>query len=91
MKRDSVKRDSLNPGSAKPKGVKSGRARPSSGPARDVGGAPAQGSKAAADSDHEEWLLDESLIETFPASDPIAPALPPEDKVPGVARQSGSS
>jgi hypothetical protein len=23
---------------------------------------------------HEEWLLDESLAETFPASDPIAPA-----------------
>ena len=26
--------------------------------------------------DHEEWLLDESLVETFPASDPIAPAVP---------------
>ena len=26
--------------------------------------------------DHEEWLLDESLVETFPASDPIAPAGP---------------
>jgi hypothetical protein len=22
--------------------------------------------------DHDEWLLDEALIETFPASDPIA-------------------
>ena len=30
--------------------------------------------------DHEEWLLDESLVETFPASDPIAPAVPPEPK-----------
>jgi hypothetical protein len=25
---------------------------------------------------HDEWLLDEALKETFPASDPIAPALP---------------
>ncbi len=24
--------------------------------------------------EHEEWLLDEALAETFPASDPIAPA-----------------
>jgi hypothetical protein len=23
---------------------------------------------------HQEWLLDESLAETFPASDPISPA-----------------
>ncbi len=23
---------------------------------------------------HDEWLLDEALAETFPASDPIAPA-----------------
>jgi hypothetical protein len=23
---------------------------------------------------HDDWLLDESLAETFPASDPIAPA-----------------
>lgn len=23
---------------------------------------------------HDEWLIDESLEETFPASDPIAPA-----------------
>lgn len=27
---------------------------------------------------HDEWLLDEALGETFPASDPIAPALPRE-------------
>jgi hypothetical protein len=25
---------------------------------------------------HDDWLLDESLAETFPASDPIAPARP---------------
>jgi hypothetical protein len=24
--------------------------------------------------DHDEWLLDEALAETFPASDPISPA-----------------
>jgi len=30
--------------------------------------------------DHEEWLIDESIEETFPASDPIAPATEPEDK-----------
>ena len=28
----------------------------------------------AASPDHDEWLLDESLEETFPASDPISPA-----------------
>ena len=27
---------------------------------------------------HYEWLLDESLRETFPASDPISPAITPE-------------
>ena len=27
-------------------------------------------------SQHEEWLLDEALKETFPASDPISPASP---------------
>jgi hypothetical protein len=27
---------------------------------------------------HDEWLLDESLGETFPASDPISPAITPE-------------
>ena len=27
---------------------------------------------------HEEWLLDEALKETFPASDPISPARPSE-------------
>ena len=25
---------------------------------------------------HEDWLLDEALRETFPASDPISPARP---------------
>jgi len=29
---------------------------------------------AASERRHEEWLLDEALSETFPASDPIAPA-----------------
>lgn len=31
---------------------------------------------------HDDWLLDESLAETFPASDPIAPAAksPPHAK-----------
>jgi len=24
---------------------------------------------------HDEWLLDEALMETFPASDPTAPAI----------------
>jgi hypothetical protein len=27
---------------------------------------------------HEDWLLDEALLETFPASDPISPACPEE-------------
>ena len=26
---------------------------------------------------HDEWLLDEAIAETFPASDPISPACPP--------------
>jgi hypothetical protein len=25
---------------------------------------------------HAEWLLDEAIMETFPASDPVAPYLP---------------
>jgi len=25
---------------------------------------------------HEDWLLDEALLETFPASDPISPSCP---------------
>jgi hypothetical protein len=29
-----------------------------------------------ADSERDEWLIDESLQETFPASDPISPARP---------------
>jgi hypothetical protein len=32
---------------------------------------------------HEEWLIDESIEETFPASDPIAPATQPDEKAPG--------
>ena len=25
---------------------------------------------------HDEWLIDEALVETFPASDPISPSAP---------------
>ena len=32
-------------------------------------------------SQHEEWLLDEALKETFPASDPISPARPSASRV----------
>jgi hypothetical protein len=32
------------------------------------------------DPGHDEWLLDESIEETFPASDPIAPATEPDEK-----------
>jgi len=35
---------------------------------------------------HDEWLLDEALMETFPASDPAAPAIvsiPPALQRPG--------
>ncbi len=60
--------------------------RPASGASPDISGRRGQGFVAGADYDHEEWLLDESLVETFPASDPIAPALPPDGEVPGVAR-----
>lgn len=27
---------------------------------------------------HADWLLDEALAETFPASDPISPSVPKE-------------
>lgn len=27
---------------------------------------------------HDDWLLDEALAETFPASDPISPSVPKE-------------
>lgn len=37
---------------------------------RAASGAEDAGSKA-----HDEWLLDEALMETFPASDPAAPAI----------------
>ena len=47
-------------------------------PAKDAKAPPEPGSSRQ--SDHEEWLLDESLVETFPASDPIAPAVPPEPR-----------
>ena len=29
---------------------------------------------------HQEWLLDEALKETFPASDPISPARPTQSR-----------
>jgi hypothetical protein len=35
-----------------------------------AGGAEDAGSQA-----HDEWLLDEALMETFPASDPATPAI----------------
>ena len=35
----------------------------------------AAGASDTASPDHDEWLLDEALTETFPASDPIRPAL----------------
>ena len=82
MKRGSVKKGSLKPDGARQEGAASGSMRPASGPARDVEGTPGQGSAAGARYDHEEWLLDEALVETFPASDPIAPAQLPEDEVP---------
>lgn len=48
---------------------------------RAASGAEDAGSKA-----HDEWLLDEALMESFPASDPAAPAIvsvPPAPKRPG--------
>jgi hypothetical protein len=49
-------------------------------PTRSPGGPPAAdaGDARAEASRREEWLLDEALEETFPASDPISPALPTE-------------
>jgi hypothetical protein len=48
-------------------------------PPHAVGGAPARMLKVTPfelppphTPEHDEWLLDEALIETFPASDPIA-------------------
>jgi len=37
---------------------------------------------------HDEWLLDEALMESFPASDPAAPAIM---SVPLVPRRRGGS
>ena len=31
---------------------------------------------STADSERDEWLIDQSLMETFPASDPTSPARP---------------
>ena len=49
-------------------------------PTRPRGGAPATDSAAsrAELGRRQEWLLDEALKETFPASDPISPAEPAE-------------
>lgn len=33
------------------------------------------GSEDTGSQAHDEWLLDEALMETFPASDPSAPAI----------------
>jgi hypothetical protein len=52
---------------------------------------PGREAAAGSNEDHEEWLLDESLAETFPASDPIAPALPPDDGVSRLAGRSGAA
>jgi len=59
------------------------KTKSASTPAQIAKDPPVPGSSAR--SDHEEWLLDESLVETFPASDPIAPAVPPEPR-PQVSR-----
>jgi hypothetical protein len=42
------------------------------------GVAPALDDATLPSTSHDEWLLDESLRETFPASDPIAPASSPK-------------
>lgn len=34
------------------------------------------------DEDHQEALIDEAVMETFPASDPISPKLPAADVTP---------
>jgi len=47
-------------------------------PAGTEGMVPALDGTTAEMAAHDEWLLDESLSETFPASDPIAPASSPK-------------
>jgi len=47
-------------------------------PAEPEGVAPAIDEATLATTAHDEWLLDESLSETFPASDPISPATSPK-------------
>lgn len=56
------------------------RVPPHPSPAGAMPGAPKTPPAQAAR--HDEWLIDESLEETFPASDPIAPAYsaPPPEK-----------
>jgi len=50
------------------------RKRPASAALPIPGPATAVGAADTASPDHDEWLLDEALTETFPASDPIRPA-----------------
>jgi len=42
--------------------------------AADRRGAPVASGQAVASPAHDQWLLDEALDETFPASDPISPS-----------------
>src|SRR3954470_11527528 len=37
---------------------------------------PSETAASLPSSDHEEFLIDEAVLETFPASDPISPASP---------------
>ena len=42
--------------------------------AADRPNAPAEPGQAVTSPSHDQWLLDEALAETFPASDPISPS-----------------
>ena len=55
--------------------VEKGRSRTKRAAGRRTGEAPlpVAGAEVASPA-HDEWLLDEALMETFPASDPIHPA-----------------
>ena len=50
------------------------RKRPAPGALPTPGPATADGASDTGSPAHDEWLLDEALTETFPASDPIRPA-----------------
>jgi hypothetical protein len=43
-------------------------------PEAGVPSAPAEPGQAITSPAHDQWLLDEALAETFPASDPISPS-----------------